>query len=99
MNLSKNRNYFCSEIRKEISHLADVVPGNVILDGLRWLGLDWYKGSISGDATGPSKGEYDPGQRGYSTTHSGRKENVKRDGVVYDSAGRVLAVDPEGRDF
>ena len=25
----------------------------VILDGLRWLGLDWDEGPISGDATGP----------------------------------------------
>ncbi len=30
---------------------------NVILDGLRWLGLDWDEGPVSGDDTGPSKGE------------------------------------------
>ena len=29
---------------------------NVILDGLRWLGLDWDEGPITGDAAGPSKG-------------------------------------------
>jgi len=28
---------------------------NVILNGLRWLGLDWDEGPISGDATGPAK--------------------------------------------
>ena len=32
----------------------------VILDGLRWLGLDWDEGPISGDATGPSKGDFGP---------------------------------------
>ena len=29
---------------------------NVILNGLRWLGLDWDEGPMSGDAGGPSKG-------------------------------------------
>src|SRR3974377_758490 len=33
---------------------------NVILNGLRWLGLDWDEGPISGDATGPSKGQGGP---------------------------------------
>src|SRR5689334_4596334 len=33
---------------------------NVILNGLRWLGLDWDEGPIGADATGPSKGEYGP---------------------------------------
>src|SRR5213592_1931575 len=32
---------------------------NVILDGLRWLGLEW-EGPINADATGPSKGERGP---------------------------------------
>src|SRR5882757_3958344 len=32
----------------------------VILSGLRWLGLDWDEGPITGDATGPSKGNYGP---------------------------------------
>src|SRR5215471_12116543 len=33
---------------------------NVILDGLRWLGLDWDEGPTSGEAKGPSKGDYGP---------------------------------------
>src|SRR5499427_4835228 len=33
---------------------------NVILEGLRWLGLEWDEGPITGDATGPSKGEHGP---------------------------------------
>src|SRR5258708_30561212 len=44
----------------------------VILSGLRWLGLDWDEGPISGDATGPSKGEYGP------YFQSQRKENYQR---------------------
>src|SRR5256885_10337210 len=32
----------------------------VILDGLRWLGLIWDEGPVTGDATGPSKGDRGP---------------------------------------
>jgi glutamyl-tRNA synthetase len=45
---------------------------NVILNGLRWLGLDWDEGPISADATGPSKGEFGP------YFQSQRKENYRR---------------------
>lgn len=44
----------------------------VILSGLRWLGLDWDEGPISGDATGPSKGEFGP------YFQSQRRENYQR---------------------
>lgn len=44
----------------------------VILSGLRWLGLDWDEGPISSDATGPSKGEFGP------YFQSQRKENYQR---------------------
>ena len=33
---------------------------DVILKGLRWLGLDWDEGPISSDATGPAKGDSGP---------------------------------------
>jgi glutamyl-tRNA synthetase len=33
---------------------------DVILNGLRWLGLDWDEGPLTGDATGPSKGDRGP---------------------------------------
>ncbi|HVK59687.1 MAG TPA: glutamate--tRNA ligase family protein [Candidatus Kapabacteria bacterium] len=33
---------------------------DVILNGLRWLGLDWDEGPITGDPQGPGKGEYGP---------------------------------------
>src|SRR6266550_5970137 len=63
---------------------------NVILEGLRWLGLDWDEGPISGDATGPSKGEYGP------YFQSQRKENYQRrveallsHGLAYEHEGAV----------
>jgi nondiscriminating glutamyl-tRNA synthetase len=62
----------------------------VILSGLRWLGLDWDEGPISGDATGPSKGEFGP------YFQSQRKENYQRRveallsrGLVYEHEGAV----------
>ncbi len=33
---------------------------DVILNGLRWLGLDWDEGPLTGDATGPGKGDRGP---------------------------------------
>src|SRR5262245_27122042 len=33
---------------------------DVILNGLRWLGLEWDEGPTTGDGKGPSKGEYGP---------------------------------------
>ena len=33
---------------------------NVILDGLRWLGLDWDEGPVTSDPKGPSKGDCGP---------------------------------------
>src|SRR5437867_2969638 len=63
---------------------------NVILNGLRWLGLDWDEGPISGDATGSSKGEYGP------YFQSQRKENYQRrveallsHGLAYELEGAV----------
>ena len=45
---------------------------DVILNGLRWLGLDWDEGPMTGDATGPSKGDRGP------YFQSQRKENYQR---------------------
>jgi glutamyl-tRNA synthetase len=63
---------------------------NVILNGLRWLGLDWDEGPISPDATGPSKGEYGP------YFQSQRKENYQRRveallsrGLAYEHGGAI----------
>src|SRR5437868_3913048 len=60
----------------------------VILNGLRWLGLDWDEGPISGDVTGPSKGEFGP------YFQSQRKENYQR--RVEALLSRGLAYSHEG---
>jgi glutamyl-tRNA synthetase len=61
---------------------------NVILNGLRWLGLDWDEGPISGEATGPGKGDYAP------YFQSQRKENYRR--RVEALLSRGLAYEQEG---
>src|SRR5436190_1214623 len=61
---------------------------DVILDGLRWLGLDWDEGPVSGDATGASKGDFGP------YFQSQRKENYRR--RVEGLLQRGLAYQHEG---
>src|SRR5882762_10082688 len=61
---------------------------NVILNGLRWLGLDWDEGPINSDATGPSKGDYGP------YFQSQRKENYQR--RVEALLSHELAYEQEG---
>ena len=63
---------------------------DVILNGLRWLGLDWDEGPITGDATGPSKGDRGP------YFQSQRKENYLRrveallsHGLAYEQEGAI----------
>ncbi|SPE57159.1 Glutamate--tRNA ligase [Verrucomicrobia bacterium] len=63
---------------------------NVILEGLRWLGLDWDEGPIGPDATGPAKGDYGPYYQ------SQRQENYRRrvealltHGLAYEHEGAV----------
>src|SRR5437016_9733673 len=60
----------------------------VILNGLRWLGLDWDEGPLTGEATAPSRGERGP------YFQSQRKENYRRRveallsrGLAYEHAG------------
>src|SRR5437867_11653439 len=45
---------------------------DVILNGLRWLGLHWDEGPLTADATGPCKGDRGP------YFQSQRKENYRR---------------------
>ncbi|MDB6126079.1 MAG: Glutamate--tRNA ligase [Pedosphaera sp.] len=62
----------------------------VILNGLRWLGLDWDEGPISGDATGPSKGDRGPyfqSQRGEN--YRRRVEALLSRGLAYEHEGAV----------
>lgn len=62
----------------------------VILNGLRWLGLDWDEGPISPDATGPSKGDRGPyfqSQRGEN--YRRRVEALLSHGLAYEQDGAV----------
>lgn len=61
---------------------------DVILNGLRWLGLDWDEGPLTSDATGPSKGDCGP------YFQSQRKENYQR--RVEALLSRGLAYEHEG---
>jgi len=60
----------------------------VILSGLRWLGLDWDEGPLTADATGASKGNCGP------YFQSQRKENYQR--RVEALLSRGLAYEHEG---
>jgi glutamyl/glutaminyl-tRNA synthetase len=60
----------------------------VILEGLRWLGLDWDEGPITSDATGPGKGDRGPYYQ------SQRRENYQRRVEALTSRG--LAYEHEG---
>jgi glutamyl-tRNA synthetase len=63
---------------------------NVILDGLRWLGLDWDEGPISSDATGPSKGECGPYfQSQRRDNYQRRVEALLSRGLAYEHEGAV----------
>jgi glutamyl-tRNA synthetase len=62
----------------------------VILSGLRWLGLDWDEGPTTGDPAGPSKGDFGPyfqSQRG--EIYRRRVQELKDKGMAYDFEGAV----------
>jgi glutamyl-tRNA synthetase len=61
---------------------------DVILDGLRWLGLNWDEGPLTSDATGQCKGDRGP------YFQSQRKENYQR--RVEALLSRGLAYEHEG---
>lgn len=63
---------------------------NVILNGLRWLGMDWDEGPISGDATGASKGEYGPYfQSQRKANYRQRVEALLSHGLAYEHEGAI----------
>jgi glutamyl-tRNA synthetase len=63
---------------------------DVILNGLRWLGLDWDEGPISGDATGPSKGAYGPYfQSQRKESYQRRVEALLSHGLAYEHEGAI----------
>ncbi|MCS7336669.1 MAG: glutamate--tRNA ligase [Verrucomicrobiae bacterium] len=63
---------------------------DVILDGLRWLGLHWDEGPLSSDPQGPSKGEFGPyfqSQRLH--IYQRRVEELLKRGHAYEHEGAV----------
>ncbi len=62
----------------------------VILEGLRWLGLDWDEGPISGDATGPGKGDRGPYfQSQRAENYQRRVETLLARGLAYEHEGAI----------
>ena len=63
---------------------------DVILNGLRWLGLDWDEGPLTGDATGPSKGNCGPYfQCQRKVNYQRRVEALLSHGLAYEHEGAV----------
>ena len=63
---------------------------DVILNGLRWLGLDWDEGPITSDATGPSKGDRGPYfQSQRKQRYQERIEALLSRGLAYEHEGAV----------
>ena len=64
---------------------------DVILSGLRWLGLDWDEGPQTGDADGPVRGEKGPyfqSRRG--EIYRRRAEELKAKGFAYGKDGALF---------
>ena len=63
---------------------------DVILKGLRWLGLDWDEGPTTGDTAGPSLGDRGPyfqSRRG--DNYRRRIQELRDKGLAYDRDGAV----------
>jgi glutamyl-tRNA synthetase len=62
----------------------------VILNGLRWLGLEWDEGPATGDPAGPSKGDFGPYFQ--SQRHDIYKKRVRQlqdKGFAYEHEGAI----------
>ncbi|HYG21281.1 MAG TPA: glutamate--tRNA ligase family protein [Verrucomicrobiae bacterium] len=63
---------------------------NVILDGLRWLGLHWDEGPLTSDATGPYKGSQGPYfQSQRKANYQVRVEALLSRGLAYEEDGAI----------
>jgi len=63
---------------------------NVILEGLRWLGLDWDEGPTTPDAKGPSQGGRGPYfQSERKDIYAKRVQELKDKGAAYEREGAV----------
>ena len=62
----------------------------VILEGLRWLGLEWEEGPTTGDPEKPGKGDYGPYFQSQRTAiYHRRVQELKEKGFAYDHEGAV----------
>lgn len=63
---------------------------NVILDGLRWLGLEWDEGPVSGDALAPGKGDCGPYfQSRRAAIYQKRIGELRDKGLAYEQDGAI----------
>lgn len=63
---------------------------DVILNGLRWLGLEWDEGPITSDSTGPSKGSHGPYfQSQRRKQYEQRVEELLSRGLAYRHDGAI----------
>src|SRR5437016_10357438 len=63
---------------------------NVILEGLRWLGLDWDEGPATADAHGASKGLHGPYfQSQRKEVYARRVQELEERGAAYEHEGAV----------
>lgn len=63
---------------------------DVILNGLRWLGLEWDEGPITGAANGPSKGDLGPYfQSQRMDIYKRRVQELIDKGKAYESEGAI----------
>jgi glutamyl-tRNA synthetase len=63
---------------------------DVILNGLRWLGLEWDEGPLTGDATGASKGDRGPYfQSQRKANYLARVEALLSRNLAYEHEGAV----------
>jgi glutamyl-tRNA synthetase len=62
----------------------------VILNGLRWLGLDWDEGPVTGDPDGPSRGDAGPYFQSRRTDRYRQKVAELRDkNLAYEREGTI----------
>ncbi|HBU58228.1 MAG TPA: glutamate--tRNA ligase, partial [Verrucomicrobiales bacterium] len=63
---------------------------NVILEGLRWLGLDWDEGPATNDPAGESIGEYGPYYQSQRTDiYAKRIEELRAKELLYEDEGAL----------
>jgi glutamyl-tRNA synthetase len=63
---------------------------DVILNGLRWLGLNWDEGPLTSDATGPGKGDRGPYfQSQRKTNYQARVEALLSRDLAYEKDGAI----------